>query len=341
MRRAFALLCLAAVGPASAADFAECAGIKADPVRLACYDRLAREASKTTLIADVASTAAPALPQVITPPLPPSPVSALSERWELDPQSQAGTFQFRAHNPTYILPLYTTSSVNSRPTSPAPGHSAASNTGQRASEVKFQLSFKTKLIENMFDGRSDLWFGYTQQSFWQLYNPANSRDFRETDYQPELILTTRTDYDLLGWRGRFVSLGLLHQSNGRSEPLSRSWNRIYAQAGLERGDWALLVRPWWRVPENSSRDDNPDITRYMGHGDITALWKRDGHVVSLLGRKSFSHDGKGAVQGDWAFPLARHLKGHVQLFSGYGASLIDYNFKQTTFGIGVSLSEGL
>ena len=335
------LLGLALAANAAAVELTDCAGIEADPVRLACYDKLAKQAlpGKVTIITDAAPEAPPALPLVIEPPLPPSPVTMLSERWELDPESKAGTFQFRSHNPTFIMPLFMTSSVNSRPSSPT--HAPGGNTGQRSSEVKFQLSFKTKLMENLFDGASDLWFGYTQQSHWQLYNSDSSRDFRATDYQPELILTTRTNYDLLGWRGRMLNLGVLHQSNGRDQPLSRSWNRLYAQAGFERGDWVLLARPWWRVPEKRGNDDNPDITKYMGHGDLVAMWKKSGHVVSLMGRRNFSDGGKGAMQADWAFPLSRQLKGHIQMFSGYGESLIDYNHRQTTFGIGVSLSEGL
>lgn len=327
---------------AAAQNFKECLGIQADPVRLACYDKLAKEAlpEKTVIITDAAPSAAPALPVVVTNAPPPSPVSALSERWELDPQSKAGVFQFRAHNATYILPVSSSSSVNSQPYSPSPGHTLAQGRSQQATEVKFQISFKTKLMEDLFDGRSDLWFGYTQQSWWQLYNSQASANFRETNYEPELILTTRTDYDLLGWRGRMVNFGFLHQSNGRDLPLSRSWNRVYAQAGLERGDWVLLVRPWYRVPESSSSDDNPDITKYMGHGDLIGMWKRDGHIVTLLSRYN-TGSGKGAAQADWAFPISRQLKGHLQLFSGYGDSLIDYNHNQTRVGFGVSLSEGL
>ncbi|HWU84758.1 MAG TPA: phospholipase A [Rhodocyclaceae bacterium] len=322
-----------------AADFSECLGIKDDPVRLACYDRIAKAGlpQQVTVITDSEPSAPPALPVVVKNPLPPSPVSALSERWELDPESKAGTFQFRDHNGTYILPLYGTSDVNGSPSSPSRG--VADVPAQQPGEIKFQLSFKTKLMENLFDGRSDLWFGYTQQSHWQFYNRDTSRPFRETDYQPELILSTATDYDLLGWRGRLLNLGLAHQSNGRSDPWSRSWNRVYVQAGLEKGDWVLLARPWWRIPEGGD-DDNPDITKYMGHGDLIALWKHADHVVSLLGRYNPA-SGKGGAQLDWAFPLTRQLRGHVQLFHGYGESLIDYNHSQTTLGIGVSLGEGL
>jgi phospholipase A1 len=48
------------------------------------------------------------------------------------------------------------------------------------------------------------------------------------------------------------------------------------------------------------------------------------------------------MQLDWATPLLDSLGAarlHVQLSSGYGETLIDYNHKQTTIGIGVSFGD--
>ncbi|HSQ60786.1 MAG TPA: phospholipase A [Acidobacteriota bacterium] len=269
---------------------------------------------------------------------PDSTRSALSRLWELEARTRMGTFLFRPHRPNYVLLGRYSSDPNDRPITPTRG--AAPEVGYDNIESKFQLSFKMKAAEGLFDHRVDLWFGYTQQSHWQVYNGAISRPFRETDHEPEFMIVAPVVCDVGPLRLRFLNLGLVHQSNGRSNPESRSWNRVYLQAGFERGRFALLARPWYRFPESRDVDDNDDIQNYVGRGDLLAIYGGRTHTLAMLVRNSLTfRNNRGSVQLDWSFPVASRLRGYVQAFSGHGESLVDYNHRQTTIGLGVMLTD--
>ena len=68
-------------------------------------------------------------------------------------------------------------------------------------------------------------------------------------------------------------------------------------------------------------------------------YTRDGHILTVLGRHSLRGGDRshGAVQLDYGFPISNLLRGHVQVFDGYGESMIDYNHKATYVGLGISL----
>jgi len=326
---------------AAAQGLAECAGIGTDAERLACYDRLAARQAAAPL-----TIPAPAAPvdQHVTPPLavaapevplrPVAPPGSLAAHWELGAENKRGTFHFSPHLPNYLIAAYSTApnSAPYRPFQPLLPDARLSN-----AELQFQIGFKMKLLENPYGSPFDLWFGYTQQSFWQAGNHAASSPFRETNYQPELMAVLPVDFPVLGLRARFVNFGLMHQSNGQASTLSRSWNRVYAQLGMERGDFTLLARIWHRLPEAADDDDNPRIVDYMGHGDLSATWRWRGHEFSSLGRYNFASH-KGGLQLGWAFPLGERLKGYIQYFGGYGQSLIDYDYAQHTLGVGVLIN---
>ncbi|VAW87319.1 Phospholipase A1 @ Outer membrane phospholipase A, partial [hydrothermal vent metagenome] len=72
------------------------------------------------------------------------------------------------------------------------------------------------------------------------------------------------------------------------------------------------ARVWWRIPEDEKEsptdlagDDNPDIEKYMGHGELGVLWKlpRKNNIDMML-RNNLRSDNKGAVRLGWSFPLA-------------------------------------
>lgn len=333
---------------AAPAGLAECAGIADNGSRLACFDRLAAGSGAAAAGAAAkpasAATPVPALENV--PPMasaaPASRAEGEGERtyslvrhWEVGQENKRGVFAFRPHRPNYIVAAYS-ASPNDAPYLPF-RRAAPDAKGLSHGELAFQLGFKMKAAENFLNSPADLWFAYTQESFWQASNHAASSPFRESNYQPEMMLVVPADFALLGMRARFVNFGLVHQSNGQSSTLSRSWNRLYAQIGLERGNFTLLARTWKRISEDADTDDNPDINDFLGYGDLLGTYRRGEHEWSLLARRNF-RTGHGALQAGWAFPIAGPLKGYLQLFSGYGQSLIDYNHAHKSIGLGVMVS---
>ena len=267
-------------------------------------------------------------------------LSLLDRRWELSEQSKLGTFNTRANRPVYLLPAMYTSRINDLPTSPNPVNQVQDIQALKHVEAKFQISLKTKAVEGLFGEYGDVWLGYTQMSRWQVYNEDVSRPFRETNYEPEASLMFNTQYQVLGWQGRLLGLTLNHQSNGRALPLSRSWNRAILNIGLEKDNWVVMLRPWYRFAEDTDKDDNADIEDFTGKGELQVVHKRNQNEYALLLRHNLESgsEAKGAVQFDWTFPVKGALRGHVQIFDGYGESLIDYNHRATYVGLGISLS---
>ncbi len=275
--------------------------------------------------------------------------SYLTRVWNLDDEnndddSKLGRLQPYRQN--YLL-LRDTNKPNVLPSSGVAGHSTLLPIDSDHVEAKYLISVKADIGEqrdiNFFGLKTiRLWGAYSQQSHWQILNTRNSSPFRETNYSPEIMLTFGTD-QASGLK--LVNLGVEHQSNGRPLPDSRSWNRLYVLTGWEWNNrTSLLSRAWWRIPEIKANDDNPDISRYLGIADMVLRWEPAdrSQAASLLLRNNLQiHNNRGFAQLDWALPfkVGRAARVHLQLSHGYGESLIDYNYRQTTVGLGLSFRE--
>ncbi len=261
---------------------------------------------------------------------------AIDRRMALEWEISDNPFAITPHRPTYVLPLSYNSRVNDTPYEATdPGLAAEHN------EIKFQLSFKVPLVKGLLFGEGFLSFGYTQQSYWQAYSGNYSAPFRETNHEPELLFALPSRYQVLGLDGRMVVLSLNHQSNGRSEPLSRSWNRAMLEFILEKDSFYMSFKPWWRIPENAEKDDNPDIEDYLGNFELRALKLYRHHSFGIMLRNNLQSDNRGAVQLDYTFPIRKRLNGYVQIFNGYGESLIDYDYYSNRIGVGIMLTNWL
>lgn len=264
----------------------------------------------------------------------------LSVLYDLDKNDPKGILTIRPHLPMYVMPLWYNATPNYDIHSPTQDHVRASKDYLQHLDSKLQISMKTKLAQDVFDTNADVWLGYTQQSYWQVYNGKSSRPFRSSDYQPEIFLTQPIKGNLPGNGSlRLLGAGLVHESNGQSDPLSRSWNRIYAMAGTEWGKLTVIPRLWLIANENSKDSDNPDIGDYMGYGDVRWLYPlNDQSTVGGVMRYNPSTN-KGAIQVDYAYPLTGGMKAILQVFHGYGENIQDYNHKSTNVGIGIMFND--
>lgn len=208
--------------------------------------------------------------------------------------------------------------------------------GWRGRDVnaKFQVSFAFRLLKA--DGYAEpgplkpsgLYGAYSQTSFWNL--EAHSSPFFDSSYRPEVWWHTNLPgvgiADHVG-----LEPGIMHESNGKDDPDSRSTNsltlRTLASWGFDR--WTLVAKPRGRL--YIEKEDNPDIQVYRGYFDLEANLTREGswglNVVGHIG----SRWDKGNIQVELTHPLAPWTAGiadgfaYLQLFHGWSETLLTYN----------------
>jgi len=309
---------------------------QSDPEFEKCLLKKIQTASADTTVAELKNSC---LQQLTNQPK--VKIGAISNRFISEKANAFDPYVITPHKMNYILPASISDGINQT------AYQNFSNWSSNLEdlEAKFQLSVKVPLNKNsIFTEGDGLFFGMTLQSWWQVYSSNISKPFRETNYQPEVFYITPLNWHPLEGNTGLV-IGLEHQSNGRSQLLSRSWNRAYLNFLYEKDNFALSFRPWWRLPEDertdplsTEGDDNPDIDDYMGHFELATVYKWHHYELSAKARQNFATH-KGALELGFTFPLWGKLRGYAQYFNGYGESLIDYNHNQQRFGIGIALTD--
>ena len=265
---------------------------------------------------------------------------ALDKRLKAEQWDAYQPFTLLPHNNNYLLPVSYVDGIApvlQRDDVVAPSDNI---------EAKFQLSLKTPVWSKIYNDNGYLFFAFTQQAYWQAYNSDISSPFRETNYEPELILLLPHYKNYEEAASRIIGLSLSHQSNGRAGELSRSWNRLKLSWVTSIGNVFINFEPWYRfkekrkdAPNDPEGDDNPDITKYMGWFELSAAYKDEEVTWRMMIRNNLRSDNKGAIRLSYSRPFNKHVRFYAELFNGYGESLIDYNRSVTRFGIGFELND--
>ncbi len=263
-------------------------------------------------------------------------------------------YGFKAHKVNYFLPV---SCGDFQYKSYVPSDSYTN------CEAEFQLSIGFDIYNDLLGFEEIYTVGYTQKSFWQIY--TSSKPFRETNYNPEIMVTFPLDLRYKDISLTLFQLSYAHQSNGQGnitlqditnestdnnlttthpewfENNSRSWDYIEASLFFQYKSLFLKFTEYIRMPENEDEepDDNPDLMDYLGYTAMSLYYTYGDSLTELYARHNFKHS-RGSVELNWSYPLLNESSIYLYIkgFSGYGESLIDYNNYINKVGIGLSFS---
>lgn len=201
-------------------------------------------------------------------------------------------------------------------------------------EAEFQISFFVPVYRKIAKSNWDLLVAYTHHAWWQVYNNHWSRPFRETNYNPEVFFrnTGNPNRRFLGLNFAGFDLGVMHQSNGQIQQLSRSWDRAFFRGFLMTDDFSLSLALWARIPSDRN-DDNPRTKRYLGIGELE-LQKSFGRLT-LETRAPISR--RSGVELAVSYPWRENMRWFVSGHYGYGQSLIEYDRSTKRVGVGIAL----
>ncbi len=206
-------------------------------------------------------------------------------------------------------------------------------------QVTFQLSIRYRIFTNY-----PLYFAYSQRSFWDLYDWQHSTPFRESNHMPELF------YRLTGGPNmilEYLQTGIEHESNGKSGPDSRSWNKITVATRIRIVDDLFYAEPRFWVPFFIAAE-NKDIRTFIGFGQVTGILylfpDPENNRLEVTVRPGFDREFKSftLVVNLMARPLTTlgfNVLGTnpfllLQFWHGYGENLIEYNVRSSRFRIG-------
>ena len=196
---------------------------------------------------------------------------------------------------------------------------------------EFSISLKKLIASDIIGLNEDYYFAYTQLSWWDIY--ADSSPFYENNYQPEIYTQIPVDF----YNFNHIRFGFLHDSNGKGELESRSWNRIYSSFELDFGKLSLTPRLWLRLPDN--KDDNPAIVKYNGIIDLTAYYKlHNGSFIQSIFSNNlrFDKENKSSFELRYLHYIGDGFYIYLSGFSGYGYELVYYKKYQNRIGIGIA-----
>ena len=201
------------------------------------------------------------------------------------------------------------------------------------SDVKFQVSISQRLTKSTLPFNTYLFLFYNQKVFWNVFE--NSMPVHDFNFNPGIGVSK-----LLIAKDRVIgkaSLLIEHESNGRDNENSRSWNKISLCGSINISPQFMIHAKYW-IPIVDGQH-NRDILRYCGifqNGlQVMSNDKKYGMAITLVKRQGWNLNFNTIVELNYRLFKKDNQYMFLQYYNGYGDNLLDYNkfHSRLRFGI--------
>lgn len=206
------------------------------------------------------------------------------------------------------------------------------------SDAKIQVSISQRMTNSVLPFQTYLFLTYTQLAYWDIFR--ESFPFGDINFNPTVGLGRAIVYNnrLIG----LTSLQLEHESNGKDEDYSRSWNKVSLSCLLAINPSLSVQGKIW-IPIIDGQN-NRDIAEYKGWGFLGMEYNhKSDFSVGLSLTKRNTPDLSANIMMNMSLRLSKSSNQFLFLeyYNGYGESLIDYDHYHHRLRIGIVLKPTL
>ncbi|MCD7971971.1 MAG: phospholipase A [Candidatus Azobacteroides sp.] len=208
---------------------------------------------------------------------------------------------------------------------------------RHTADALFQISIQYRITKTILPWNTFLLLTYSQRSFGKIYE--SSSPFSENNYNPALLLGKPLIFkdELRG----LASLSIEHESNGKQDTDSRSWNYIVLSAAYFFNiNFSLQGKVW----AGSMGDENKDLLRYRGYGLLACNYKTTNDkfwVSALIYPRDYFRGYNTKIELNYKINQKLNPYLFLQWYNGYGETLIDYKDYSSMVRVGICLKPPL
>ena len=202
------------------------------------------------------------------------------------------------------------------------------------SNVKFQLSISHRLTKSILPFNTYLFIHFSQKTIWNVME--KSLPMHDLNFNPGVGLG-----HLIIYKNRYIGRAMLmleHESNGKDDLASRSWNKVSFGINLMLSNNVdAQLKLWFPVIDS---DNNRDLLKYNGIGHFGINYYNDSKrfhagLLTTWRTESFSFN----TQWELSFKLNKQVNQYlfIQYYNGYGEYLLDYNQYKSVIRLGFAI----